>query len=282
MEVSMPDNTLFRKVLFGGYHKEDVLSYIENLEAEKESLKFSLQEAETKEPELPPELKAEYESTIAQLQEQVASLKKSSENGSDQLRALREETIQITRRQKREAEDLIRTLQSQVMETLKQFPAQDSTLQHQVREQEGRLMAQATQIKQQSAQLEAQSAQIKQQRTQLEAQSAQIETLQSDLAKKEKDLTSLRKQLVQSGNLLQQVQQSLERVQLSEVLPPSTTPFPTPEAPKAPKADKPQTDDSLPDLENRLDKLFSDTLNNLDNCEKTAQNTIFHLVKSIS
>ena len=278
----MPDNTLFRKVLFGGYHKGDVLSYIENLEAEKESLKFSLQEAETKEPELPPELKAEYESTIAQLQEQVASLKKSSENGSDQLRALREETIQITRRQKREAEDLIRTLQSQVMETLKQFPAQDSTLQHQVREQEGRLMAQATQIKQQSAQLEAQSAQIKQQRTQLEAQSAQIETLQSDLAKKEKDLTSLRKQLVQSGNLLQQVQQSLERVQLSEVLPPSTTPFPTPEAPKAPKADKPQTDDSLPDLENRLDKLFSDTLNNLDNCEKTAQNTIFHLVKSIS
>ena len=122
-----------------------------------------------------------YESTIEQLQEQVASLKKSSENGSDQLRALREETIQITRRQKREAEDLIRTLQSQVMETLKQFPAQDSTLQHQVREQEGRLMAQATQIKQQSAQLEAQSAQIKQQRTQLEAQSAQIETLQSDL-----------------------------------------------------------------------------------------------------
>lgn len=104
MEVSMPDNTLFRKVLFGGYHKGDVLSYIENLEAEKESLKFSLQEAETKEPELPPELKAEYESTIAQLQEQVASLKKSSENGSDQLRALREETIQITRRQKREAE----------------------------------------------------------------------------------------------------------------------------------------------------------------------------------
>ena len=77
MEVSMPDNTLFRKVLFGGYHKGDVLSYIENLEAEKESLKFSLQEAETKEPELPPELKAEYESTIAQLQEQVASLKKS-------------------------------------------------------------------------------------------------------------------------------------------------------------------------------------------------------------
>lgn len=282
MEVSMPDNTLFRKVLFGGYHKEDVLSYIENLEAEKESLKFSLQEAETKEPELPPELKAEYESTIAQLQEQVASLKKSSENGSDQLRALREETIQITRRQKREAEDLIRTLQSQVMETLKQFPAQDSTLQHQVREQEGRLMAQATQIKQQSAQLEAQSAQIKQQRTQLEAQSAQIETLQSDLAKKEKDLTSLRKQLVQSGNILQQVQQSLERVQLSEVLPPSTTPFPTPEAPKAPKADKPQTDDSLPELENRLDRLFSDTLNNLNNCEKTAQNTIFHLVKSIS
>lgn len=278
----MPDNTLFRKVLFGGYHKGDVLSYIENLEAEKESLKFSLQEAETKEPELPPELKAEYESTIAQLQEQVASLKKSSENGSDQLRALREETIQITRRQKREAEDLIRTLQSQVMETLKQFPAQDSTLQHQVREQEGRLMAQATQIKQQSAQLEAQSAQIKQQRTQLEAQSAQIETLQSDLAKKEKDLTSLRKQLVQSGNILQQVQQSLERVQLSEVLPPSTTPFPTPEAPKAPKADKPQTDDSLPELENRLDKLFSDTLNNLNNCEKTAQNTIFHLVKSIS
>ena len=282
MEVSMPDNTLFRKVLFGGYHKGDVLSYIENLEAEKESLKFSLQEAETKEPELPPELKAEYESTIAQLQEQVASLKKSSENGSDQLRALREETIQITRRQKREAEDLIRTLQSQVMETLKQFPAQDSTLQHQVREQEGRLMAQATQIKQQSAQLEAQSAQIKQQRTQLEAQSAQIETLQSDLAKKEKDLTSLRKQLVQSGNILQQVQQSLERVQLSEVLPTSTTPFPTPEAPKAPKADKPQTDDSLPELENRLDRLFSDTLNNLNNCEKTAQNTIFHLVKSIS
>lgn len=278
----MPDNTLFRKVLFGGYHKGDVLSYIENLEAEKESLKFSLQEAETKEPELPPELKAEYESTIAQLQEQVASLKKSSENGSDQLRALREETIQITRRQKREAEDLIRTLQSQVMETLKQFPAQDSTLQHQVREQEGRLMAQATQIKQQSAQLEAQSAQIKQQRTQLEAQSAQIETLQSDLAKKEKDLTSLRKQLVQSGNILQQVQQSLERVQLSEVIPPSTTPFPTPEAPKAPKADKPQTDDSLPELENRLDRLFSDTLNNLNNCEKTAQNTIFHLVKSIS
>lgn len=278
----MPDNTLFRKVLFGGYHKGDVLSYIENLEAEKESLKFSLQEAETKEPELPPELKAEYESTIAQLQEQVASLKKSSENGSDQLRALREETIQITRRQKREAEDLIRTLQSQVMETLKQFPAQDSTLQHQVREQEGRLMAQATQIKQQSAQLEAQSAQIKQQRTQLEAQSAQIETLQSDLAKKEKDLTSLRKQLVQSGNILQQVQQSLERVQLSEVLPPSTTPFPTPEAPKVPKADKPQTDDSLPELENRLDRLFSDTLNNLNNCEKTAQNTIFHLVKSIS
>ena len=206
-----------------------------------------------------------YESTIEQLQEQVASLKKSSENGSDQLRALREETIQITRRQKREAEDLIRTLQSQVMETLKQFPAQDSTLQHQVREQEGRLMAQATQIKQQSAQLEAQSA--------------QIETLQSDLAKKEKDLTSLRKQLVQSGNILQQVQQSLERVQLSAVLPPSTTPFPTLEAPKA---DKPQTDASLPDLENRLDRLFSDTLNNLNNCEKTAQNTIFHLVKSIS
>ena len=215
-----------------------------------------------------------YESTIEQLQEQVASLKKFSENGSDQLRALREETIQITRRQKREAEDLIRTLQSQVMETLKQFPAQD-----QVREQEGRLMAQATQIKQQSAQLEAQSAQIKQQRTQLEAQSAQIETLQSDLAKKEKDLTSLRKQLVQSGNILQQVQQSLERVQLSAVLPPSTTPFPTLEAPKA---DKPQTDASLPDLENRLDRLFSDTLNNLNNCEKTAQNTIFHLVKSIS
>ena len=161
-----------------------------------------------------------YESTIEQLQEQVASLKKSSENGSDQLRALREETIQITRRQKREAEDLIRTLQSQVMETLKQFPAQDSTLQHQVREQEGRLMAQATQIKQQSAQLEAQSAQIKQQRTQLEAQSAQIETLQSDLAKKEKDLTFLRKQLAQSGNILQQVQQSLERVQLSAALPP--------------------------------------------------------------
>lgn len=206
-----------------------------------------------------------YESTIEQLQEQVASLKKSSENGSDQLRALREETIQITRRQKREAEDLIRTLQSQVMETLKQFPAQDSTLQHQVREQEGRLMAQATQIKQQSAQLEAQSA--------------QIETLQSDLAKKEKDLTSLRKQLVQSGNILQQVQQSLERVQLSAVLPPSTTPFPTLEAPKA---DKPQTDDSLPELGNRLDKLFSDTLSNLNNCEKTAQNTIFHLVKSIS
>ena len=150
------------------------------------------------------------------------------------------------------------------METLKQFPAQDSTLQHQVREQEGRLMAQATQIKQQSAQLEAQSAQIKQQRTQLEAQSAQIETLQSDLAKKEKDLTSLRKQLVQSGNVLQQVQQSLERVQLSAVL------------------DKPQTDDSLPELGNRLDKLFSDTLSNLNNCEKTAQNTIFHLVKSIS
>ena len=125
----------------------------------------------------------------------------------------------------------------------------------------------------------AQSAQIKQQRTQLEAQSAQIETLQSDLAKKEKDLTSLRKQLVQSGNVLQQVQQSLERVQLSAVLPPSTTPFPTLEAPKA---DKPQTDDSLPELGNRLDKLFSDTLSNLNNCEKTAQNTIFHLVKSIS
>lgn len=206
-----------------------------------------------------------YESTIEQLQEQVASLKKSSENGSDQLRALREETIQITRRQKREAEDLIRTLQSQVMETLKQFPAQDSTLQHQVREQEGRL--------------KTQSAQIEQQRAQLEAQSVQIETLQSDIAKKEKDLTFLRKQLAQSGNVLQQVQQSLERVQLSAVLPPSTTPFLPLEAPKA---DKPQTDDSLPDLENRLDRLFSDTLNNLNNCEKTAQNTIFHLVKSIS
>ena len=125
----------------------------------------------------------------------------------------------------------------------------------------------------------AQATQIKQQSAQLEAQSAQIETLQSDLAKKEKDLTSLRKQLVQSGNVLQQVQQSLERVQLSAVLPPSTTPFPTLEAPKA---DKPQTDASLPDLENRLDRLFSDTLNNLNNCEKTAQNTIFHLVKSIS
>ena len=62
-------------------------------------------------------------------------------------------------------------------------------------------------------------------------------------------------------------------------LPPSTTPFPTLEAPKA---DKPQTDDSLPELGNRLDKLFSDTLSNLNNCEKTAQNTIFHLVKSIS
>ena len=140
-------------------------------------------------------------------------------------------------------------------------------------------MAQATQIKQQSAQLEAQSAQIKQQRTQLEAQSAQIETLQSDIAKKEKDLTFLRKQLAQSGNVLQQVQQSLERVQLSAALPPSTTPFLPLEAPKA---DKPQTDNSLPELGNRLDKLFSDTLSNLDNCEKTAQNTIFHLVKSIS
>ena len=48
--------------------------------------------------------------------------------------------------------------------------------------------------------------QIKQQRTQLEAQSAQIETLQSDLAKKEgSDLPS--QALVQSGNVLQQVQQ---------------------------------------------------------------------------
>lgn len=32
----------------------------------------------------------------------------------------------------------------------------------------------------------------------------------------------------------------------------------------------------------RVPKLFSDTLSNLNNCEKTAQNTIFHLVKSIS
>ncbi len=135
--------------------------------------------------------------------------------------------------QKREAEDLIRTLQSQVMETLKQFPAQDSTLQHQVREQEGRLMAQATQIKQQSAQLEAQSAQIKQQRTQLEAQSAQIETLQSDLAKKEKDLTSLRKQLVQSGNVLQQVQQSLERGSAVSSASPFDHAFPDPGSAKS-------------------------------------------------
>ena len=72
-------------------------------------------------------------------------------------------------------------------------------------------MAQATQIKQQSAQLEAQSAQIKQQRTQLEAQSAQIETLQSDLAKKREgsDLSSQAAGSIR--NILQQVQQSLER-----------------------------------------------------------------------
>ena len=125
-----------------------------------------------------------YESTIEQLQEQVASFKEVLRERFRPASRTREETIQITRRQKREAEDLIRTRKARSCETLKQFPAQDSTLQHQVREQEGRLMAQATQIKQQSAQLEAQSAQIKQQRTQLEAQSAQIETLQSDLAKK--------------------------------------------------------------------------------------------------
>ena len=107
----------------------------------------------------------------------------------------------------------------------------------------------------------------------------EVTKVNADIAKKEKDLTFLRKQLAQSGNVLQQVQQSLERVQLSAVLPPSTTPFLPLEAPKA---DKPQTDDSLPDLENRLDRLFSDTLNNLNNGEKTAQNTMFHLVKSIS
>ena len=102
-----------------------------------------------------------YDSTIEQLQEQVASLKKSSENGSDQLRALREETIQITRRQKREAEDLIRTLQSQVMETLKQFPAQDSTLQHQVREQElAQIRAYANSFKEQIKLLLQQRAEI--------------------------------------------------------------------------------------------------------------------------
>lgn len=307
----MADNTLFRRVLFGGYHKGDVLSYIENLEAEKESLKFSLQEAENKEPEFPPELKAQYETTIAQLQDEVTSLKQSSQKDADRLCALREETVQITRRQKKEAEDLIRTLQGQVMETLKQFPERDSTLQRQIYEQEGRLKAQ-------SLCMEEQSARIRQQNSQLESQAQQIETLLSDISAKEKELTTLQKQLEQSKDVLQQVQQSLEKIQLStaifpsseaadqpdglsaakdaassvEAMPPkadlksersaashSTVIFPTVEAKEVFSS---QTDDSLPALEDRLDKLFSDTLNNLDDCEKSAQNNILHLVKSIS
>lgn len=305
----MADNTLFRRVLFGGYHKGDVLSYIENLEAEKESLKFSLQEAENKEPEFPPELKAQYETTIAQLQDEVTSLKQSSQKDADRLCALREETVQITRRQKKEAEDLIRTLQSQVMETLKQFPERDSTLQRQIYEQEGRLKAQ-------SLCMEEQSARIRQQNSQLESQAQQIETLLSDISAKEKELTTLQKQLEQSKDVLHQVQQSLEKIQLSTAIFPSSEAADQPDvlsAPKdtakpaasMPKADlksersdashspvlfptveaheayTPQTDKSLPELEDRLDKLFSDTLNNLDDCEKSAQNNILHLVKSI-
>lgn len=94
MGGSMEERMIFRRVLFGGFHKGEVLDYIENLEAEKENLKLSLQDVQ-KEAD-------EYKQKLSEMDEKYQA---SAVNMEEELEKARRETAELTKQlQEAEAE----------------------------------------------------------------------------------------------------------------------------------------------------------------------------------
>lgn len=88
----MDDKTIFRKVLFGGFHKDEVLAYIESLEEEKENLKLSIRDSSEKLEETRVQLTGQFQDTIQELENRLSMSEESQLTLKQQAEDLKEQT----------------------------------------------------------------------------------------------------------------------------------------------------------------------------------------------
>ncbi len=110
----MKDSVLFRRVLFGGYHKGDVEEYVEQLEEKNEKLLFSKNDEISALQEEIEKLQMEIELWETRYNELEDSTSRTIRRMETQLDEVQEEASRIIVRQRKEAEEILQNVRSRV------------------------------------------------------------------------------------------------------------------------------------------------------------------------
>lgn len=228
----MDDKTIFRKVLFGGFHKGEVLAYIENLEEEKENLKLSIRDSSGQLEETKVQLTRQYQDTIQELENRISLSEGSQLTLKQQAEDLKEQTARWSELNQDLNRKLVEAEQKhlQLELSLQQTKAQNSELHKKLAEapdKSGIYSAQLTIIKNEAARVASTqkkecenilsglrvnvSRLIEQNRDKLSSLEQELSAAYQKLSSQEAELQSLHGELAQQQEFSLVSQQLLEQ-----------------------------------------------------------------------
>ncbi len=103
----MKSTVLFRRVLFGGFRRDDVLTYVEKLEEENEKLQLTRNDEINRLQEELESYKADYDELSSRTSLRISQLEA-------QLNEFQDEANRIIVQQRREAEEILQGVKSRV------------------------------------------------------------------------------------------------------------------------------------------------------------------------
>lgn len=110
----MKDSVLFRRVLFGGYHKGDVEEYVEQLEEKNEKMLLSKNDEINRLQEEIQRLQGKIEMWGTRYDELENSMSSMMAQMETQLNEVQDEASRIIVRQREEAEEILQNVRSRV------------------------------------------------------------------------------------------------------------------------------------------------------------------------
>lgn len=231
----MEESMIFRKAVVGGFRKEDVIDYIENLEVEKEKLKLALSDSNQKleeamstieeqkkrsqEPADSGEIavlrdalqkaqmsEADLRRQLLRMGEQKAELSKKAASGSrsdadysGRIFRVQTDARMVIARQKKESETVVARLKDNITDLLQQTREKQEELEQALRGRDDRVQELEEQLALKMEELEKALSESRELNMQLEISTARISELEADIAEKERMLENLSYEL-ESGS----------------------------------------------------------------------------------
>ncbi len=216
----MEESTIFRKAVVGGFRKEDVIDYIENLEVEKEKLKLALSDSNQKLEEAMSTIEEQKKlfqgpadrGEIASLKDDLRKAQMSEADLKRQLRLMEEQKAELSKkfasssqpntdysgrifkvqtdarmviaRQKKESEIVVAKLKDNITDLLQQTREKQEEL-------EQALHSRDVRIQELEEQLEQALSESRELNVQLEVSAARISELEANITEKESMLENL-------------------------------------------------------------------------------------------